>query len=394
MARLALAVPVAQESLLADEAKRHGHEIVASAASAAEAASLVVASRPDALVVAAEPRYLGARVLAACDDSGVRVIALTTGEADRQLAASLGLFETTDATAGWPAIEHALTGSPRPAPARARGGRGTIITVWGPTGAPGRTTLAIGVAAELAALGHTVALADVDTHGASVAPALGMLDEAPGFAAACRLAGSGALTLDELERIAQRYESPLGGFRVLTGIGRPSRWPELSSERVVGVIAKLREWVDVAVLDVGSSLENDEEISSDLFAPRRNAATVTAVREADRLIAVGSAEPVGLSRFLRAYVDLEEVASTRDVTVVMNRVRASAIGMNPHGQVTQTLSRFGGIEAPVLIPHDQAAVDAAVLSGRTLADAAPKSPARLAIRSLVESRIVAPPARS
>jgi MinD-like ATPase involved in chromosome partitioning or flagellar assembly len=387
VARLALALPLALESDLAEHAERHGHEIVARAASAAEASSLVVSLAPDALVVASEPRYLGERLLAACDDSGVRVVALTTGDADRRLAASLGLFETTDATAGWPAVEQALADSPRPTPARARDGRGTVIVVWGPAGAPGRTTLALGIAAELAALGHSVTLADVDTHGASIAPALGMLDEAPGFAAACRLAGSGGLSIEELDRISQRYESTLGAFRVLTGIGRPSRWPELSGERVAAVIALCREWVDYTVVDVGSSLENDEEISSDLFAPRRNAAAVTAVRDADRLIAVGAADPVGLSRFLRAYVDLEEAASTRDVTVVMNRVRASAIGMNPHGQITQTLSRFGGIESPVLVPHDLNALDGAVLSGRTLADSAPKSAARLAIKALVESRI-------
>jgi len=386
--RLAFALPLELETELAEQATRHGHEVVARAASAAEAASLVVALAPDALVVASEPRYLGERVLAACDDSGVRVVALTSGEPDRRLAASLGLYETTDATAGWPAVEHALLGAPRPTPAGARDGRGTVIVVWGPAGAPGRTSLAIGVASELAALGHAVVLADVDTHGASIAPALGMLDEAPGFAAACRLAGNNALTHDELERIAQRYRSPLGDFRVLTGIGRPSRWPELSGERVSAVIALCRTWVDYTVLDVGSSLENDEEISSDLFAPRRNAAAVTAVRDADRLIAVGAADPVGLSRFLRAYVDLEEVASTSDVTVVMNRVRASAIGMNPHGQVTQTLSRFGGIESPVLVPHDQGAFDGAVLSGRSLADSAPRSPARIAIKGLVESRMV------
>lgn len=386
--RLALALPLDLEGQLAEQAERHGHEVVARAAGAAEAASLVVSLVPDALVVASEPRYLGARVLAACDDSGVRVVALTSGEPDRRLAASLGLFETTDATAGWPAVEHALRGAPRPTPARAPTAHGTVIAVWGPAGAPGRTSVAIAVASELAALGHAVVLADVDTHGASVAPALGMLDEAPGFAAACRLAGSNALTHLELDRIAQRYESPLGGFRVLTGIGRPSRWPELSGERVASVIAQCRTWADYTVLDVGSSLENDEELSSDLFAPRRNAAAVTAVRDADRLVAVGSADPVGLSRFLRAYVDLEEVASTSDVTVVMNRVRASAIGMNPHGQVAQTLSRFGGIESPALVPWEQAAFDAAVLGGRTLADSAPKSPARLALKGLVEARLL------
>jgi MinD-like ATPase involved in chromosome partitioning or flagellar assembly len=390
VARLAIAAPLALETELAEQAERHGHEVVARAASAAEAAALVVAQRPDALLVAAEPRYLGARVLAACDDSGVRVVALTSADADRRLAASLGLYETTDATAGWSAVEHALLGSPRPTPGRRRGVRGTVIAVWGPAGAPGRTTLAIGIASELAALGHAVALADVDTHGASIAPALGMLDEAPGFAAACRLAGANALTRNELDRIAQAYRSPLGDLRVLTGIGRPSRWPELSGDRVAAVIELCRSWADVTVLDVGASLENDEEISSDLFAPRRNAATITAVRDADRIVAVGSADPVGLSRFLRAYVDLEEAASTRDVTVVMNRVRASAIGMNPQGQVTQTLSRFGGIEAPALVPHDQTALDGAVLSGRTLADSAPRSAARLAIKSMVESRILTP----
>jgi MinD-like ATPase involved in chromosome partitioning or flagellar assembly len=218
-----------------------------------------------------------------------------------------------------------------------------------------------------------------------------MLDEAPGFAAACRLAGSDALTNDEFERIAQRYESPLGGFWVLTGIGRPSRWPELSAERVAGTIRQCRSWVDYTVLDTGSSLENDEEISSDLFAPRRNAATVTAVHEADHVVAVGSADPVGLSRFLRSHVDLLEAVSTHSVTVVMNRIRASAIGMNPNGQVTQTLSRFGGIESPVLVPYDMNAVDGAVLSGRTLADSAPRSPARAAIRDFVASRLLPEP---
>ncbi len=287
MARLVLALPVALDAPLASEAARHGHELLGRASGAAEAASFVSSLHPDTLVVAADPRYLDDQVLAACDEHGTRVVALTTSDADRRFVAALGLYETTDATAPWSTVELAIAGPIRPTEVSAPRARGTVITVWGPAGAPGRTTLAIGVASELAALGHSVVLADVDSHGASVAPALGMLDEAPGFAAACRLAASDALTTAELERIAQRYESPLGGFRVLTGIGRPSRWPELSAARVAAVIAQCRAWADFTVLDASSSLENDEELSSDLFAPRRNAATVTAVRDADRILAVG-----------------------------------------------------------------------------------------------------------
>jgi MinD-like ATPase involved in chromosome partitioning or flagellar assembly len=388
--RVALALPLAAEDRVADAAAHHGHDVVVRSPSGAELASLVGALRPELVVVGAEPRYLTDRLLAACDEAGCRVVALVADDAGRRQAAALGLFETADAGAAWPEIER-TSGADRPESRRTPPRRGTVIAVWGPAGAPGRTTVAIGVAAELAALGHRVALADVDTHGASIAPTLGMLDEAPGFAAACRLAGGDALDTAELDRIAQRYESPLGGFAVLTGIGRPSRWPELSGERVAAVIRACRTWTDFTVLDVAASLENDEEISSDLYAPRRNAATVTAVHEADAVVAVGAADPVGLSRFLRAHVDLLETAGTRDVTVVMNKVRATAIGMNPHGQVVQTLSRFGGIESPVLVPHDQSGVDGAVLSGRTLADSAPRSPARVAIRAMVTARYAPEP---
>lgn len=266
--------------------------------------------------------------------------------------------------------------------------RGAVIAVWGPSGAPGRTSLAIAIASELAAEGFSVALGDVDTHGASIAPALGMLDEAPGFAAACRLAGVDGLNTRELERIGQRYTGRGTPFWVLTGIGRPSRWPELSGERVDAVIEQCREWVDVTVLDTGSSLENDEELQSDVFAPRRNGATLAALAAADLVVAVGAADPVGLSRFLRAHLDLVDACTTDRIVVAMNRVRASAIGAGPARQVTQTLSRFGGIEAPVIIPNDPNAFDAAILAGITLAEAAPKSTARVAIQQLVRTRII------
>jgi hypothetical protein len=41
-----------------------------------------------------------------------------------------------------------------------------------------------------------------------------------------------------------------------------------------------------------------------------------------------------------------------------------------------------------MIPYDASALDAAILSGRTLADAAPKSQVRVAIRDLVASRLL------
>jgi MinD-like ATPase involved in chromosome partitioning or flagellar assembly len=402
VARIAFALPFEAEERLASEAIRHGHDIVARCSTAHELASRIEAVKPDVAIVAGSERHLTARLIAVCDEAGVRILPLVDGAVERRHVSLLGLLESAELSAPWPDIEKELsviavrpstaeTGE-RPTAGKPQTG-GAVIAVWGPAGAPGRTTVAINIAAELAEAGRSVALADVDTYSGSIAPALGMLDEAPGFAAACRLAGADSLNRTELERIGQRYGSGRSGFWVLTGIGRPSRWPELSAQRVTTSLQECRSWVDFTVVDTGFSLEHDEEISSDLFAPRRNAASLTALREADRVVAVGSADPVGLSRFLRAHVDLVETVAEGRVIVAMNKVRASAIGLNPLGQVTQTLSRFGGIDSAAMIPFDAAALDAAILSGRTLADAAPRSPVRVAIRDLVASRLLPPTGR-
>jgi MinD-like ATPase involved in chromosome partitioning or flagellar assembly len=396
--RIAFALPLEAEDRFSAEAVRHGHEIVARCATAHELASRIESVTPDVAIVAATERHLTPSLVSVCDEAGVRIVPLIANELDRRHASSLGLLETVALSADWPELEKELSiipvrhaETPELLPQSSTSGTGTIIAVWGPAGAPGRTTVAINVAAELAAAGRTVALADVDTYSGSIAPTLGMLDEAPGFAAACRLAGADSLNRAELERIGQRYGAGRSGFWVLTGIGRPSRWPELSADRVATTLEQCRFWVDFTIVDTGFSLEHDEEISSDLFAPRRNAASITALREADRVIAVGAADPVGLSRFLRAHVDLVETVAEGRVLVAMNKLRASAIGLNPIGQVTQTLSRFGGIESAAMIPFDSQALDAAILSGRTLADAAPRSQARVAIRDLVTSRLLPAP---
>ncbi|PPF56888.1 septum formation inhibitor-activating ATPase [Clavibacter michiganensis] len=268
----------------------------------------------------------------------------------------------------------------REAPPTEAGGAptGRVIAVWGPQGAPGRTTTAVAIAGEIAAAGRSTVLVDADVHGGTVAATLGLLDEAPGFAAACRLAAAGSLTGEELERIAQHHPSTRApGFSVLTGISRPDRWPELAEGRVSAVLQACRGWRDHTVVDASFNLEDDEEISSDMFAPRRNAATHAVLRDADHVVAVVSADTVGLSRFFRAYVQLLEIVDPSRVSVLVNRVRPSAGGWDAAGQVRRTLLRFGSVEAAAYVPDDRDALDAAVLSGATLRDVAPRSPALL-----------------
>ena len=404
MTTFALAVPLDDEKRLSADAPRHGHTVVLCCSGADELTGRLTGARPEAALVLATPQYLNARLIAACDGAGVRLLVAAPLSEQQRYARSLGIVDALPGEPAWQAAPDAMVApsaavtpdeadaaepAPEPTPG-SPGSPGLAIAVWGPAGSPGRTSLAIAIAAELAEAGVSVALGDADTHAASIDPALGLLDEAPGFAAACRLAGSGALTNAEFERIAEWHRSGHTGFWVLTGLGRPSRWPELTAERVTGTIAAARTWVDVLVLDTAASLEQDEELSSDLVAPRRNAATIAALRAADHVVAVGAADPIGLARYLRAHAELLETAAPDRVTTVVNKVRSSAIGLRPAAQITQTLSRFGGIADPVLVPWDPASFDAALLSGRTLLDVAPRSAARVAVRRLVHERLAAP----
>ena len=68
--------------------------------------------------------------------------------------------------------------------------------------------------------------------------------------------------------------------------------------------------------------------------------------------------------------------------MVVTRVRASAVGPDPQARVREALARFAGVSQPTLVPDDRPALDAALLAGRTLTEAAPSSPARRALAAL------------
>ena len=260
-----------------------------------------------------------------------------------------------------------------------------VIAVWGPTGAPGRTTVAINLAAELALTGQRTLLIDADTYGGTVAASLGLIDEASGIAAACRLASQEKLSEAELARLVQRVSLGNEHLSVLTGITRPGRWPELATDRMTAVQKASREWFDVIVVDCGFNLEMDEEIASDMFSPRRNMATHVLLKTADTIIEVAAADPVGISRFIRAHQDLCELYPDADTRTVLNRVRPGLVGIGYDGQPAAALERFAGITPVAQLPHDDRALELALLKREPLCLAAPKSAVRKALTKLAGS---------
>ncbi|MDP9985090.1 Mrp family chromosome partitioning ATPase [Arthrobacter oryzae] len=263
-------------------------------------------------------------------------------------------------------------------------GTGRLIVVWGPAGSPGRTTVAVNIAGEMAADGQDVLLVDADTYGASVAAVLGLLDESAGLAQACRLADHGQLDADALRKVAATVATASGQFRVLTGITRADRWTEIRATALALVLERAREIADVVVVDTGFCLEADEELSFDTMAPRRNAATLRPLELADTVYAIGAADPVGVPRMVRALAELGDAVPQASPTVLMNKVRSSSVGRDPKRQLRDAWDRYApASELTAFLPHDPRAADAALLSGSLLLEAAPDSDLRRAIRDLV-----------
>lgn len=260
---------------------------------------------------------------------------------------------------------------------------GRMIAVWGPAGAPGRTTVAVNLAAEVAARGSSVLLIDADTYGGAVAQALAMLDEAPGLAAACRQAAGGSLEPFQVARLAPSITE---NWRVLTGISRASRWPEIGTGALEEVWAAARRVADYVIVDTGFSLETDEALTYDTYAPQRNGATLSALAAAEEVVVVGRGDVVGLARLL-SFLASEDVAKLpTNRRIVINQVRPDLGGKD----VPEVAGRYGGVQVDVLIPADPL-VEEARFRGVTLAEVKP-GPALAAVRTLAD--VVAPSASS
>jgi MinD-like ATPase involved in chromosome partitioning or flagellar assembly len=366
-----------------------------------------------AVVVSADLRRLDRDALTRLAVAGVAVVGLVRrgdDDAERRLrqlgvdhvlpadgpAADVGPAILAAVGAGRPAPPFALAdpGAAAPAPPPLDGpvvdlgdgvepATGRVVAVWGPTGAPGRSSVAVGVAAELGELGVPTLLVDADVYGGVVAQVLGLLDESPGLAAACRLANNGSLDLAGLAELAVEVRPQL---RVLTGIARAERWPEVRPTGLEVVLGLARTLAAVTVVDCGFSLERDEELSFDTAAPRRNGATLTTLADADIVIAVAAADPVGLQRYVRALGELAEALPDTAVVTVVNRVRPAVVGGgDAEAEIGAALERFAGVRDVRFVPLDVSAFDLALAAARTLPEAAPSSPARVALLSLAAS---------
>lgn len=380
---VALSEPRATE--LASELELEGMHVIAVVP---ENAITPLPSGVDVVIVPLVRTVLTPGLIDACDRAGARILAV--GDRDRRLIARYGLSTPLpDGASGWEIVAALSEDTPRTAPPP-RAAPSRVIAVWGPHGAPGRSTLSIQLAVELSRTGRHTALIDADTVAPSIALLLGLGDDDPGIAAACRRAELGALDSAELTRLSTGLDTSGGTIDVLAGINRPSRWPELTASRLSAALQACRGWAEEVVVDIAAAFDADDEATYDLAGPRRHAATAAVLTEADLIVAVAAADPLAISRFLRDYAELRRLTAPTPVMVVVNQLRTGPLGLDARGQIRRTLERFGGVADVAFLPFDQRAADAALLHARPIGDVVPRSPLVAGIRRLATA--LSPPA--
>lgn len=306
----------------------------------------------------------------------------------------LPLLETA-ATAGLapPGVEDLLAGpvAPRPAPEAVPGvgpdeasgdapEAGRVVAVWGPHGAPGRTTVAIGLAAEAAAQGVATTVVDADPHGGAVGQHLAVLDEASGLLAAVRLANAGQLDASRLVGVARQVDPRL---RLVTGLPRPDRWTEVRGQTLTTVLDVAATLTPLVVVDAGFGLDT-RAAEGRPSAPSRDRLSMAVLEHADDLVVVAAADPVGLTRLARSLLDLRTVRPAGPELVVVNRMRPG-LGWAER-DVVDMVARVAPDAHVAFLPEDRAAADRALVGGRTLVESG-DGPLRRAVATLAADHL-------
>lgn len=328
-------------------------------------------STVDVAVIDGHMRGLDRDMVAELGAARVRCVALTDSDSDVARLAEIGvatlvrsdLSGLVEALRGAPTIvEAAHPVLPLSQPAA----NGRIVAVWGPAGAPGRTSVAVELAAWFAAE-HDTLLIDADTVSPSVAQHLGLIDDTSGLAAAVRAAAQGSLDPDGLAGSAVAVPP---GFRVLVGLPSAHRWTELRPESVASMLVCARNTVALTVVDVGFGVEGSDLHWVDPGNPVRYGAARSVLAAADAVVCVGRPDPVGVVRLIKSVREVSESAPTAVLVPVVNRVGSRAEGR----AVTELVAAELALPDVLVLPDDQRAVRTALAHGVTVAEQSPRSP--------------------
>ena len=111
-----------------------------------------------------------------------------------------------------------------------------VVTVWSPSGSPGRTTIAACIASELAKQGHRTLIIDADSYAPSIEFQFGIEQSHAGIAAVARFAIQERLDLDLFQKHTVDFSHGKVELKILTGLSIPDRWQEVGFDGINAIL--------------------------------------------------------------------------------------------------------------------------------------------------------------
>jgi len=271
----------------------------------------------DAIVAVGAPGWFDAQSAQEAARAGIRVVGVADNAFEAELLTSRGA-QVLDAGSEIGSIVRACSAPPEapPAPVTVRSAQraGEVIAIWGPKGAPGRTTIAIELACAVADTGEETILMDADPYAGDISQMLGIVEELPTVLWAATAAGSddgiSEDVIGQLRRVGGK------GPLLVPGLPRAELWFEIADYGFGNLIKVLAGGARFVVVDIGFCLEDSSYLGA---RGGRNRMARATLERADRVLAVCRADPVGLKNFIWAYESVAEIVDEDRISIVLNR---------------------------------------------------------------------------
>lgn len=253
---------------------------------------------------------------------------------------------------------------------------GHLITVWGPPGSTGKTTIAMNVADEYAALGKRVLLIDADVDAPSVAVMMAIVEAPGGLQVALRRATAGRLDAAAIQELAAQVSQNLS---VLVGSGGLGHRAELRSPAFAALRHVACQAFDVVVVDLGCV-----PLPVEGLGEQASLATLDALDEASHVLLVAGPSLLDVQRLIQCLDSLKDTLPHVLPRIVINRSAARA-------DIAHALATHCNTEAHAMtfVPEDIKAMSICMRDGLTLREVAPRSKARAHVAAVSQDLLSA-----
>jgi len=269
-------------------------------------------------------------------------------------------------------------------------GPGGLVAILGTSGAPGRSSIAIALASELAGLGQETLLIDADVASPSLAILLGADNETSGLSAACRLAERDSLNGQTLQQVSHQVGP---SFWLLAGAGITAQISTPRDAAIAKVFEVARRNYACVVVDVAGSELAEDTLSAASgpqhpghhhAGPHAGGVSVSLAQAADSIVICAVPTPLGLSRLVAALSLLSDEKTLGSITVALNKCPRRKLKPLVD-EVAQLLKTHAAAQPVVGIALDRRGFTKAELEAKPLTAVCPRSPTRKGVRRLRDS---------